>query len=106
MPNAKETIATQLEGLGISAALAEPFLQAVDAGGLELTAKGAGAPVAALACLTAERFKVCGVPGGFLTAVSLPGRGWIVWLETQCSAGRCTRHTPLFVAGVGGAFTV
>jgi hypothetical protein len=101
---AETNIGTQLELLGLPADTAQAVLQAVDTAGYSISEKGGGTPAEAVAVATSvQRVSLGGkVPGGFIVAVGVPGKGYLVWPELQAADNTLQRLQPVFVPDAGG----
>ncbi len=100
-------VAAALDGQGIPPSLTTSVLAAMAAAGLNLTPSGGGDPVAALESLVGAKYAVEGMPGTFLSVISLGGGGgatrYLVYMEWSAKDGTITRSHPVLVAGAGGA---
>lgn len=97
-----DMVAPHFTALGIPTEVAASVWQALDAAGLTVVTKTAGAPVSVADSTPGERVQIAGCPGHFLVAAKVGERGWYAWVEIHAPGGAVTRLAPVFTAGGAG----
>lgn len=80
------------------------IFRAIESAGGELRDRESGECCEISRSLDVERFALRGCAGGFATAVAIPGRGWVLWIDVEGQGpDRGCRHLePVFIPGDGG----